>query len=112
MLTAFIKGSVRPQGVRLVTPCIARRCVYQFPVGESSQGFHCCLAWLPLAYSSLYHSLSWRSALFPPFGGDMVAEFQPMPKLDQVPVRGLYQTRWVRGELESDHSSEAGVLAP
>jgi len=100
VLTAFIKGTVRPQGIRLVPSRLAPRNVHRFPTGASSRGSLCCLALLPPPHSSQYHSSFWQLPLFPPFGGNMV---QPLLRLERVPVRELYQMQSVRGEFENDH---------
>ena len=103
VLTAFINGRVRPQGVRLVPPSyFSRMDINLFLVGGSSRDFRSCLALLLPAPFSPYHSLFWPFALSPPFGGNM-AVVQPFPRLYRAHVRGLCRIHWVRSGFESDH---------
>jgi len=103
VLTAFINGRVRPQGVRLVPPShFSRMNINLFLVGGSSRDFHSCLALLLPPPFLPYHSLFCPFALSPPFDGNM-AVGQPFLKPYRAHVRGLCRMRWVTGGFESDH---------
>ena len=103
VLTAFINGRIRPQGVRLVPASYSSRLnINLLLVGGSCRDFHSCLALLLPPHFSPYHSLSWPFALSPPLGGNMAVS-QPFPRLYRAHVRGLCRMRWVRGGFEGDH---------
>lgn len=103
VLSAFINGRVRPQGVRSVRPFyLSGMNINLFPVGGSCRDFHSYLAWLlPLPFSP-YHSLFWSFALSPPFGGNM-AVAKSFLRLYRAHVRGLCRMRSVRGGFGRDH---------